>query len=108
MGGWVTATYRHCTPKSTFKGGFKAVSVLGFREWSDHCGRHQSWLQSWWMGVSHVCWFVTEERTWLHLSLGFSLRCPQIIKAEARRACCALFLLGEGGLVGCLADIWKQ
>lgn len=41
----------------------------------------------------------------LLLSLGFSLECPQIAQAEVSGACCALFLLKEGGFLGCSADI---
>lgn len=80
--GWVTAAYRHCTPKCTFKGGFKAE----FQSWALASGvitvpvtRAGSSLGGW---GYHTCWFVTEERTRLHLSLGFSPGCPQIIKAE--------------------------
>lgn len=39
--------------------------------------------------------FVLQERARLHLSLGFSLGCPTIIKAEEHGACSALFLLGK-------------
>lgn len=80
----------------TLGSGVTAVAItragLGLGGWGYHT----------WAGLEHQG--EGKRAQLLLLSLGFSLGCPQIAQAEACGACCALFLLKEGGFLGCSAD----